>query len=65
MPVGILTIAGFVFFMHEDVTHREHRIDYLGAALFSVSTAAFLIALTQSATLSWTEILLLAAVAAI
>jgi hypothetical protein len=63
VPVGILTIAGFLLFMHEDVTHREHKIDYLGAALFSVATAAFLIALTQSATLSWTEILLLAAVA--
>jgi len=63
VPVGILTILGFVFFMHEDVAHRAHRIDYLGAALFSVATAAFLIALTQSATLSWTEILLLAGAA--
>lgn len=63
VPVGILTIVGFVFFMHEDVTHREHRIDYLGAALFSIATAAFLIALTQSATLTWTEIVLLAGLA--
>jgi len=62
VPVGILTILGFVFFMREDVAHREHRIDYLGAGLFAVGTAAFLIALTQSATLSWTEIGLLAAV---
>jgi len=63
VPIGILTIAGFVVFMHEDVAHREHRIDYLGAALFSVATGAFLVALTQSATLSWTEILLLVSVA--
>jgi EmrB/QacA subfamily drug resistance transporter len=63
VPVGILTIVGFLVFMHEDVAHREHKIDYLGAALFSVAVGAFLIALTQSATLSWTEILLLAAVA--
>jgi EmrB/QacA subfamily drug resistance transporter len=62
IPVGILTITGFLVFMHEDVVHRTHRIDYLGAALFSVATAAFLIALTQSATLAWAEILLLAAV---
>jgi MFS family permease len=62
VPVGILTVAGFVVFMHEDVAPRERRIDYLGAALFTVATGAFLIALTQSATLSWTEILLLAAV---
>ena len=65
VPVGILTIAGFVVFMHEDVAHREHKIDYLGAALFSIATGAFLIALTQSATLSWTEILLLATVASL
>ena len=63
VPVGILTIAGFMFFMHEDVAHRAHRIDYLGAALFLIATASFLIALTQSATLSWTEILLLAGTA--
>jgi EmrB/QacA subfamily drug resistance transporter len=63
VPIGILTIAGFVVFMHEDVAHREHKIDYLGAALFSITTGAFLVALTQSATLGWTEILLLSAVA--
>ena len=62
VPIGILTILGFVLFMHEDVAHREHRIDYLGAALFAVGTGAFLVALTQSATLSATEILLLGAV---
>ena len=52
VPIGILTILGFVFFMHEDVTHREHRIDYLGAVLFSVSTAAFLIC-TSCRVLLW------------
>src|SRR6185503_16423483 len=60
---GILTVLGFVVFMHEDVSHREHKIDYMGAALFSVATGAFLVALTQSATLGWMEILMLAAVA--
>ena len=25
VPIGILTIAAFVVFMHEDVAHREHR----------------------------------------
>ena len=62
VPVGVLTILGFVFFMHEDVVHREHRIDYLGAGLFAVGTGAFLVALTQSATLSATEILMLGVV---
>jgi hypothetical protein len=63
VPIGVLTIAGFLLFMHEDVARRAHRIDYLGAALFSLSTGAFLIALTQSATLSWNELFLLATVA--
>jgi len=56
IPVGILTVAGFVFLMHEDVAPKQHKIDYLGATLFSLAVAAFLIALTQSATLSSLEI---------
>lgn len=56
IPVGIVTIAGFVFFMHEDIAHKRHSIDYLGATLFSVAVGAGLIALTQSATLSVAQI---------
>jgi EmrB/QacA subfamily drug resistance transporter len=63
VPVGALTIAGFAFFMHEDVAHREHRIDYLGAALFLIGTAAFLVALTQSATLTSREMVVIGGVA--
>jgi EmrB/QacA subfamily drug resistance transporter len=63
VPLGVLTILGFLAFMREDVAHREHRIDYLGALLFSISTGAFLIALTQSATLAASEIALLAVIA--
>jgi MFS family permease len=63
VPLGVLTIAGFLAFMHEDVAHREHSIDYLGALLFSLATGAFLIALTQSATLSSGEIVLLIGIA--
>ena len=62
IPVGLLTVAGFIFLMHEDVAHQEHKIDYFGAALFSLAVGAFLIALTQSATLSSPEILGLVAV---
>jgi EmrB/QacA subfamily drug resistance transporter len=52
IPIGIFTIAGFLAFMREDVAHRKHAIDYLGAVLFSIAVGAFLIALTQSTTLS-------------
>ena len=65
IPIGILTIAGFVFFMKEDVAHREHKVDYLCAALFSVSVGTFLIALTQGATLTGTEIVEFIAVACV
>jgi len=65
IPVGILTVAGFIFLMHEDVAHKQHKIDYLGATLFSLAVAALLIALTQSATLSSLEIVGLIAVSLI
>ncbi len=61
IPIGIVTIAGFVVFMHEDIAHKKHSIDYLGAALFSAAIGAFLIALTQSATLTNAQILWLVA----
>jgi EmrB/QacA subfamily drug resistance transporter len=65
IPVGILTVAGFVFLMHEDVAPKQHKIDYFGATLFSLAVAALLIALTQSATLSSLEIVGLVAVSLI
>lgn len=61
VPVGILTIAGFVLWMHEEVAHKPHSVDYAGAVLFSISVSALLLALTESATLSWTVLALLAA----
>ena len=56
LPIGILTIAGFLLFMHEDIEKKSHAIDYPGAALFSVAMSALLIVLTQNATLTWPEI---------
>src|ERR1051326_3646752 len=56
VPVGILTIIGFWAFMDEKIEKKTHALDYLGASLFSVAVSALLIALTQSATLTWGEI---------
>jgi MFS family permease len=56
IPIGIITIIGFVLFMHEDIKKKTHAIDYPGAVLFSISVTALLVALTQGATLSWAEI---------
>jgi EmrB/QacA subfamily drug resistance transporter len=65
IPIGIATIIGFVLFMHEDVHKKTHAIDYPGAVLFSIAISASLVALTQSATLSWGEIAGLMAVCAL
>jgi len=62
IPIGIVTIIGFVLFMHEDIQKKTHAIDYPGAVLFSISISAALVALTQGATLSWAEIAGLVAV---
>jgi len=64
IPVGIVTVIGFIFLMHEDIAHKKHAIDYLGASLFSITVGAFMIALTQSATLSTSEILAFVAISA-
>ena len=56
IPIGILTIIGFLLFMHEDIEKKTHALDYPGAVLFSISITALLVALTQSATLSWSAI---------
>ncbi len=47
IPVGLLAIAGFLSFLHETIEHKKVRIDYLGAALFSVSVVSLLIILTE------------------
>ncbi len=50
IPIGLLTIVGFWFFLQETVARREHHIDYWGAALFSVAMVALIVALTEAGT---------------
>jgi EmrB/QacA subfamily drug resistance transporter len=52
IPIGVLTIFGFLSFLHEDVVKKKHAIDYGGAILFCIAIAALLIALTQHATMT-------------
>jgi EmrB/QacA subfamily drug resistance transporter len=47
VPVGLLTIAGLMLFLREDVAHRPHRIDYAGVALFCAAIAALLVAVME------------------
>ncbi|MGH6860294.1 MAG: MFS transporter, partial [Phyllobacterium sp.] len=48
IPLGILTIIGFIFFLHESIEPRKVRIDYLGTLLFSVSIVSLLVMLTET-----------------
>lgn len=62
VPVGLTTIAGFLLFMDEKVERKPHTLDYAGATLFSIAVSSLLLALTQSATFTWAELAILAAV---
>ena len=48
LPFGIVTIIGLMLFLHEKVETHEARIDYAGAALFSISIGSLLVLLTES-----------------
>jgi EmrB/QacA subfamily drug resistance transporter len=53
LPLGVLTIAGFMLFLRENVEHREAGIDYIGAILFSVAITALLLILTDADGSDW------------
>jgi EmrB/QacA subfamily drug resistance transporter len=48
IPIGFIAIAGFTLFLKETVEHKKRRIDYLGAALFSIAIVSFLTLLTET-----------------
>lgn len=48
LPIGALTIAGFAIFLRESVAARRVRIDYAGAALFSIAIVSLMAALTET-----------------
>ncbi len=50
VPIGLITVAGVLLFLHENVEHRQRRVDYLGSLLFGGAVAAFLLVLTQGGT---------------
>jgi MFS family permease len=47
LPIGVLTIIGFLLFLNEKVEHRKANIDYLGSILFSIAIVALLVILTE------------------
>ncbi|MFE1597793.1 MDR family MFS transporter [Methylobacterium sp. ID0610] len=48
LPVGLLAAGGFVLFLHEGVLRERRRIDAAGAALFTVTIGALMVALTEA-----------------
>lgn len=54
VPLGILSIAGIVFFLHENVEKKKHKIDFPGAILLTLAISAFMVLLVEGGTnLSW------------
>ncbi|KAB0681240.1 MDR family MFS transporter [Aureimonas leprariae] len=47
LPVGVAAAAGYLLFLKENVSAAERRVDYAGAALFTLSVAALMVALTE------------------
>ncbi|HTH59842.1 MAG TPA: MFS transporter [Paraburkholderia sp.] len=48
VPIGALSAAGFVAYLHENERHAEPSIDVGGAALFTVAIGALMMALTDA-----------------
>lgn len=53
LPFGVLTIIGFLLFLRESVEHRDARIDYTGAVLFSIAIISLLVILTETDASGW------------
>ncbi|MGH7092341.1 MAG: MDR family MFS transporter [Stellaceae bacterium] len=48
LPIGAAAFVMYGLFLHERIEPREHRIDYLGAALLTIGVGAVLLALVQA-----------------
>jgi EmrB/QacA subfamily drug resistance transporter len=52
VPIGIGSIIMIALFLHEDVRHRSHRIDWAGSLLLLLAFGCLMLALVQSGSLS-------------
>lgn len=48
VPLGILSMIGLGMYLHENVEKQEHRIDYTGAFLLTVSISSLILILVES-----------------
>jgi EmrB/QacA subfamily drug resistance transporter len=47
IPVGIASLVGYVLYLHEDKAKARPKIDFAGAALFTLAVSALMIGLTD------------------
>lgn len=52
LPIGMAAIIMVATFLHEDVEHHQHRVDYLGSLLLIVVIGALMLILVQGGSLS-------------
>ena len=48
VPIGIVVVTMLVLWLHEDLRHRQHRIDYPGALLMVLGSGILMFALVQA-----------------
>ncbi len=53
LPIGVFSIIAFMVFLKESVAHKQAKIDYLGAILFSIAIIALLVILTEVEAEAW------------
>jgi EmrB/QacA subfamily drug resistance transporter len=52
VPIGAAAAGMLILWLHEDVKHRQHRVDYGGAALMALGSFVLMFALVQAIHLS-------------
>ncbi len=52
VPIGAVAAGMLLLWLHEDLQHRQHRIDYIGAALMMVGSFVLMFAVVQAIHLS-------------
>ena len=65
LPLGAVAALLFVRYLHEDVEHKEGRIDHLSAGVFAIAIAAVMADLTAMSSASGREIAALTIIAVV
>lgn len=50
VPIGVLTIVGIGYFLHEDIEKKQQKVDYLGSGLLFIAVMSFMVILVQGGT---------------